>query len=73
MLRCTESMPDSKFAFPAVTTFVLKALKDHNAALHLLEGFPLSVVFDTSFTVSKSVAQQTADVLERLVMDRGAH
>jgi hypothetical protein len=112
-------MPNSKFAFPAVTTFVLKALgpilaialllitvkpeahavpsysrqtglpcpachfappelnafgrqfklegytfrakaevtdekKDHNAALHLLEAFPLSVVFDTSFTVLKS-------------------
>jgi len=28
--------------------------KDHNAALHLLEAFPLSVVFDTSFTVLKS-------------------
>jgi hypothetical protein len=24
--------------------------KDHNAALRLLEAFPLSVVFDTSFT-----------------------
>jgi hypothetical protein len=24
--------------------------KDHNAALHLLEAFPLSVVFDTTFT-----------------------
>lgn len=24
--------------------------KDHNSALHLLEAFPLSVVFDTSFT-----------------------
>jgi hypothetical protein len=28
--------------------------KDHNVALHLLEAFPLSVVFDTSFTVLKS-------------------
>ena len=28
--------------------------KDHNSALHLLEAFPLSVVFDTSFTSTKS-------------------
>jgi hypothetical protein len=28
--------------------------KDHNAALKLLEAFPLSVVFDTSFTSTKS-------------------
>jgi len=28
--------------------------KDHNAALHLLEAFPLSVVFDTSFTSTRS-------------------
>jgi hypothetical protein len=28
--------------------------KDHNAALHLLEAFPLSVIFDTSFTAIKS-------------------
>ena len=28
--------------------------KDHNAALHLLEVFPLSIVFDTSFTATKS-------------------
>src|ERR1700676_4860034 len=28
--------------------------KDHNAALHLLEVFPLSVVFDTSYTATKS-------------------
>jgi hypothetical protein len=28
--------------------------KDHNAALRLLEAFPLSVVFDTSFTSTKS-------------------
>src|ERR1700676_4946680 len=28
--------------------------KDHNAALRLLEAFPLSVVFDTSFTNTKS-------------------
>ena len=28
--------------------------KDHNAALHLLEAFPLSVIFDTSFTATKS-------------------
>src|SRR5258708_24725408 len=28
--------------------------KDHNAALQLLEAFPLSVVFDTSFTSTKA-------------------
>ena len=28
--------------------------KDHNSALHLLETFPLSVIFDTSFTSTKS-------------------
>ena len=28
--------------------------KDHNSALHLLEAFPLSVVFDTSFTSTKT-------------------
>src|SRR5260370_26406451 len=28
--------------------------KDHNSGLHLLESFPLSVVFDTSFTSTKS-------------------
>ena len=28
--------------------------KDHNAALHLLEVFPLSVVFDTSYTATNS-------------------
>src|ERR1700724_2622943 len=28
--------------------------KDHNAALRLLEAFPLSVVFDTSFTSTNS-------------------
>ena len=31
-----------------------KDKKDHNAALQLLEVFPLSVVFDTSFTSTKS-------------------
>ena len=35
---------------PAVT----EDKKDHNAALNLLEAFPLSVVFDTSFTATKS-------------------
>lgn len=40
-------------------TFTTKAQvtddkKDHNAALHLLEAFPLSVVFDTSLTATKS-------------------
>ena len=28
--------------------------KDHNSALHLLEAFPLSVIFDTSFTSTRS-------------------
>src|ERR1700724_2699855 len=28
--------------------------KDHNSPLHLLEAFPLSVVFDTSFSATKS-------------------
>ena len=28
--------------------------KDHNAALHLLEAFPISAIFDTSFTAIKS-------------------
>jgi hypothetical protein len=28
--------------------------KDHNSALHLLEAFPISVLFDTSFTNTKS-------------------
>jgi hypothetical protein len=28
--------------------------KDHNSSLHLLEAFPLSIVFDTSFTSTKS-------------------
>ena len=28
--------------------------KDHNSSLHLLQAFPLSVVFDTSFTSTKS-------------------
>jgi hypothetical protein len=40
-------------------TFATKAevtddKKDHNAALHLLEVFPLSVVFDTSYTATNS-------------------
>ncbi|HEY4818986.1 MAG TPA: hypothetical protein VIH67_16280 [Candidatus Acidoferrum sp.] len=40
-------------------TFTTKAevtdeKKGHNAALHLLEVFPLSVVFDTTFTATKS-------------------
>src|SRR3984957_12483373 len=40
-------------------TFTTKAQvtddkKDHNAVLQLLESFPLSVVFDTSFTATKS-------------------
>ena len=33
--------------------------KDHNAALHLLEAFPLSVIFDTSFTATKSAQPGT--------------
>src|SRR5580704_6771304 len=40
-------------------TFTTKAQvtddkKDHNAALQLLEAFPLSIIFDTSLTVTKS-------------------
>jgi len=40
-------------------TFVTKAeisddKKDHNSALHLLEVFPISLIFDTSFTSTKS-------------------
>jgi hypothetical protein len=40
-------------------TFTTKAevsdeKKGHNGALHLLEAFPLSIVFDTSLTVTKS-------------------
>ena len=40
-------------------TFTTKAQvtddkKDHNAALHLLEAFPLSIIFDTSLTATKS-------------------
>lgn len=31
-----------------------KPKKDHNSALNLLEAFPLSVVFDTSFSATKS-------------------
>lgn len=33
--------------------------KDHNSALHLLEVFPLSVVFDTSFTSTKTPQPST--------------
>lgn len=33
--------------------------KDHNAALQLLEAFPLSVLFDTSFTSTKAPQQET--------------
>lgn len=33
--------------------------KDHNASLHLLEAFPLSVVFDTSFTSTKAPVPST--------------
>src|ERR1700688_558259 len=33
--------------------------KDHNAALHLLEVFPLSVIFDTSFTSTKAPQPST--------------
>jgi hypothetical protein len=38
-------------------TFTTKAQvsddkKDHNAALHLLEAFPLSIIFDASFTAT---------------------
>src|SRR6202790_3635222 len=31
-----------------------KSKKDHNSPLHLLEAFPLSVIFDTSFTSTSS-------------------
>jgi hypothetical protein len=40
---------------PAVT----EDKKDHNSALNLLEAFPLSVVFDTSFTATKSPQPST--------------
>lgn len=33
---------------------VTEEKKDHNSALHLLEAFPLSVIFDTSLTTLKS-------------------
>src|SRR5713226_2347890 len=33
--------------------------KDHNSSLHLLEAFPLSVVFDTSFTSTKAPQPST--------------
>ncbi len=33
---------------------VTEEKKDHNSALHLLEAFPLSVIFDTSLTSTKS-------------------
>jgi hypothetical protein len=33
---------------------VTEEKKDHNSPLHILEAFPLSVVFDTSFTSTKS-------------------
>jgi hypothetical protein len=33
--------------------------KDHNSALHLLEVFPLSIVFDTSFTSTKAPQPST--------------
>jgi hypothetical protein len=47
-----------KFKLEAYT-FATKAVvsddkKDHNAGLQLLETFPLSIVFDTSFTSTKS-------------------
>lgn len=45
-------------------TFTTKAevseeKKDHNSPLHLLEAFPLSVLFDTSFTSTKAPQPQT--------------
>jgi len=45
-------------------TFATKAevsddKKDHNSSLHLLEAFPLSVVFDTSFTSTRSTVPGT--------------
>ncbi len=33
---------------------VTEEKKDHNSALHLLEGFPLSAILDTSLTATKS-------------------
>jgi hypothetical protein len=33
--------------------------KDHNSGLHLLESFPISVLFDTSFTSTKSPQPST--------------
>ena len=33
--------------------------KDHNSSLHLLEAFPLSIVFDTSFTSTKAPVPAT--------------
>lgn len=33
--------------------------KDHNSGLHLLEAFPLSFVFDTSFTSTKAAQPST--------------
>ena len=46
-------------------TFTTKAevsddKKDHNSALHLLEAFPLSAVFDASFTFDQSTATRYA-------------
>jgi hypothetical protein len=38
---------------------VTEEKKDHNSALHLLESFPLSVVFDTAFTSTKSMVPGT--------------
>src|SRR5258708_14008165 len=53
--------PPRSTLFPYTTLFrsttkaeVTDEKKDHNAALHLLEAFPLSVVFDTSYTATKS-------------------
>jgi hypothetical protein len=45
-------------------TFTTKAevsedKKDHNSGLHLLEAFPLSIVFDTSFTSTKAPQPNT--------------
>src|ERR1700687_5133362 len=37
--------------------------KDHNAALHLLEAFPLSIIFDTSFTATKSPQPATQNAI----------
>src|ERR1700760_4333413 len=33
--------------------------KDHNSALHLLEAFPLSAIFDASFTSTKAPQPDT--------------